>query len=180
MKTKKIFYTVCTTTLAIILTGLTQAHAGTAPEAVQPQGSEFSGGYVGFKLGENRSNASGVAPRARHDTTFPGLVAGYAFDAGPLVLGAEAFTDFHHGSATGKDGGLDAKVGVPVGKLMPYARLGFTGSWPDTRLHGGLGVEYKLSSQFGLAGEWTADTSRSSGTKRRNDSFSVVLNYHFQ
>jgi outer membrane immunogenic protein len=134
MKTKKIFYTVCTTTLAIILTGLTQAHAGTAPEAVQPQGSEFSGGYVGFKLGENRSNASGVAPRARHDTTFPGLVAGYAFDAGPLVLGAEVFTDFHHGSATGKDGGLDAKVGVPVGKLMPYARLGFTGSWPDTRL----------------------------------------------
>jgi outer membrane immunogenic protein len=90
------------------------------------------------------------------------------------------FTDFHHGSATGKDGGLDAKVGVPVGKLMPYARLGFTGSWPDTRLHGGLGVEYKLSSQFGLAGEWTADTSRSSGTKRRNDSFTVGLNYHFQ
>jgi outer membrane immunogenic protein len=119
MKTKKIFYTFSTTALTIILTGLTQAHAGTAPEAAQPQGSEFSGGYVGFKLGENRSNASGVAPSATHDTTFPGLVAGYAFDVGPLVLGAEAFTDFHHGSATRKDGGLDAKVGVPVGKLMP-------------------------------------------------------------
>jgi outer membrane immunogenic protein len=177
MKTTKSF---CTAALTIILAGLTLAHAETTPGSPQPQGSQFSGGYIGFKLGENRSNASGVTPSPRHDTTFPGLVAGCAFDAGPIVLGAEAFTDFHHGSATGKDGGLDAKVGVPVGKLMPYARLGFTGSWPDTRLHGGFGVEYKLSRQFGVAGEWTTDTSRVNGTKRRNDSFTVGLNYHFQ
>jgi outer membrane immunogenic protein len=49
MKTKKIFYTFYATTLAIILTGLTQAHAGTAPEVVQSQGSEFSGGYAGAR-----------------------------------------------------------------------------------------------------------------------------------
>jgi outer membrane immunogenic protein len=177
MKTKKSFYTAA---LAIMLVGLAQAHAETTPEAVQPQGSEFSGGYVGFKLGENRSSASGVTSSPTHNTTFPGLTAGYAFDAGPVVLGAEAFADFHHGSTTRKDGGIDAKVGIPVGKLMPYARLGFTGGWPDTRLHGGLGVEYKLSRQFGLAGEWTTDTSHLNGTKCRNDSFTVVLNYHFK
>ncbi|WP_144160041.1 outer membrane protein [Paraburkholderia sp. BCC1885] len=175
MKMKKIY----TAATIIVLATLSQAHAQTAPQNIQPQGSEFSGPYVGFKLGENFSSASGHIARPEHSTTFPGLTAGYGFDVGPLLLGAEAFADLHHGSVTYKDAGIDARIGVPMNHFMPYARVGFTGSWPETRLHVGLGVEYKVLKQVGISGEWTTDTSNTSGTRRKNDSVTVGLNYHF-
>jgi outer membrane immunogenic protein len=143
------------------------------------QASEFAGPYAGFKLGENWSDASGVVNTASHSTTFPGLTAGYGFDVKQFMIGAEVFADFHHGSTTYKDGGVDLKVGIPFNTIMPYARLGVTGSWPNARLHGGLGVEYKFMKQFSVAAEWTADSSSHDGTKRNNDSFTVGLHYYF-
>ncbi len=114
-----------------------------------------------------------------HATTFPGLTAGYGFDVKQFVIGAEVFADFHHGSTTFKDGGVDLKFGMPFNTVMPYARLGMTGTWPNARLHGGLGVEYKFVKQFSVAAEWTADSSRHDGTKRRNDSVTVGVHYYF-
>jgi outer membrane immunogenic protein len=158
-----------------VLAGI--AHAETpVPQSVH---SEFSGPYAGIKLGANLSNASGVVNAGTHGTAFPGLTAGYGFDVGRFVLGGEAFADFHNGSTTRKDGGIDFRAGMPFNKIMPYARIGFTGFWPDTRLHYGLGVEYKLYKNIHLAGEWTTDQSNSDGTKRRNNSFTLGLNYYF-
>jgi outer membrane immunogenic protein len=73
---------------------------------------------------ENWSDASGVVNTASHSTTFPGLTAGYGFDVKQFMIGAEVFADFHHGSTTYKDGGVDLKVGIPFNTVMPYARLG--------------------------------------------------------
>jgi opacity protein-like surface antigen len=141
--------------------------------------SQFAGPYVGFKVGLNNSDASGVVNKASHTTVFPGFMAGYNFDVDRFVLGAEIFADLHHGSSTYKDGGIDAKFGMPFNQIMPYARVGFTSSWPETRLHWGLGVEYKFARHVSVAGEWTTDSSNKDGTKRRNNSFTVGLQYHF-
>jgi outer membrane immunogenic protein len=65
---------------------------------------DFSGPYIGAKVGVNVSSASGSIDKPSHTTFFPGLVAGYGFNVGPVVLDAEVFTDFHHGSTTFKDG----------------------------------------------------------------------------
>jgi outer membrane immunogenic protein len=143
------------------------------------QASEFAGPYAGVKVGENWSDASGVINKPSHATTFPGLTAGYNFDVKQFVVGAEVFADFHHGSSTYKDGGVDLKVGMPFNLVMPYARIGVTGTWPNARLHGGLGVEYKFAKQFSVAGEWTADSCSHDGTKRSNNSITVGVHYHF-
>ncbi|APR36982.1 outer membrane protein [Paraburkholderia sp. SOS3] len=142
--------------------------------------SEFAGPYAGIKVGGNWSDASGVVNKGTHGTAFFGAMAGYGFDVGRFVLGAEAFADFHGGSTTKVDGGLDARIGMPFDRIMPYARIGFTTAWPDTRLHGGLGVEYAIYKNIHINGEWTADRSNSNGTKRTNNSFTVGMTYYFR
>jgi outer membrane immunogenic protein len=142
--------------------------------------SEFAGPYAGIKVGGNWSDASGVVNRDTHGTAFFGAMAGYGFDVGRFVLGAEAFADLHGGSTTKDDGGLDLRFGMPFNKIMPYARIGFTSAWPDTRLHGGLGVEYAIYKNIHISGEWTADRSNSNGTKRTNNSFTVGVTYYFR
>jgi outer membrane immunogenic protein len=154
--------------LVLALTGIAGVHA-----------SEFAGPYAGIKLGENWSDASGNLNVASHGTTFLGLTAGYNFDVQNFVIGAEGFADFHNGSTTYKDAGVDARIGVPINHLMPYARLGFTGTWPNARLHGGLGLEYKFARNLSIAGEWTADTSSRDGTKRSNNSVTIGVHYFF-
>jgi outer membrane immunogenic protein len=154
--------------LVIALTGISCAQA-----------SEFAGPYAGLKIGQNWSDASGVINKGTHSTTFPGLTAGYGFDVSRFVIGPEVFADFHHGSSTYKDGGVDLKFGMPFNLVMPYARLGVTGTWPNARVHGGLGVEYKFMKKASVAAEWTADSSSHDGTKRRNDSLTIGFHYYF-
>ncbi|WP_459718276.1 outer membrane protein [Paraburkholderia sp. 2C] len=150
------------------------------PPATNTAHSEFAGPYLGIKVGGNWSDASGAVNQGTHGTGFFGAMAGYGFDVGRFVLGAEAFGDFHGGSTTKDDGGLDVRIGMPFNKIMPYARIGFTSAWPDTRFHGGLGVEYAIYKNIHISGEWTADQSNSNGTKRTNNSFTVGLTYYFR
>jgi outer membrane immunogenic protein len=142
-------------------------------------GSGFAGPFVGFKVGTNSSNGNGAAYDAWHTTIFPGLTAGYNFDLDGVVLGAEAFADFHNGSSTGKDAGIDAKFGMPFDQFMPYARLGVTARSPSSRAHWGLGVEYKFARHLSTALEWTSDADKKHGTRRTNDSVTIGLQYHF-
>lgn len=167
------------------LAGIAHAEApaqSSDSQSVAPQAahSEFAGPYAGIKVGGNWSDASGVVNRDKHGTAFFGAMAGYGFDVGRFVLGTEAFADLHGGSTTKDDGGLDARIGMPFNKIMPYARIGFTSAWPDTRLHGGLGVEYAIYKNIHINGEWTADRSNSNGTKRTNNSFTVGMTYYFR
>ncbi|MBM7131840.1 porin family protein [Dyella mobilis] len=143
--------------------------------------SPFSGLYVGAKAGANVSDATGRLRQPSHTSFFPGVTVGFGFDAGPIMLGGEAFADFHHGSTTRKDAGFDGKLGVPIdGRYMPYLRIGATSQWPDSRLHYGFGVEYKALRSFGVAAEWTADKSNANGIRRHNNSFTLGVHYYFQ
>ncbi|KND56338.1 hypothetical protein BPUN_0789 [Candidatus Paraburkholderia kirkii] len=143
--------------------------------------SAFAGPYVGAKFGVNWSDITGPNARSTHTPAeFPGLVAGLNYDIVPLVVGIEGFADFHCGSTTRDDGGFDVKFGVPVnGNIMPYARVGFTASWPDTRLHYGGGVEYKFAKNWSVAGEYTGDVSSYQGGHRHNDSVTIGVHYYF-
>ena len=156
-----------------------QTEAPLQTEALLSGANQFAGPYLGFKLGVNNSDASGVINKASHSTVFPGFTAGYNFAVDRFVLGAEVFADLHHGSTTYKDGGIDAKFGMPFNQFMPYARVGVTTDWPSVRLHWGLGVEYKFARHVSAVGEWTTDTSNLNGTKRTNNSFTIGLQYHF-
>ena len=142
--------------------------------------SQFAGPYVGAKFGPNWSDITGPNARSTHSTWFPGIVAGVNYDVDRFVVGFEGFMDFHGGSTTKKDGGIDVKFGMPVdGNIMPYGRVGFTGTWPDTRLHYGAGVEYKFARNWSVAGEYTGDTAHYDGGHRRNDSLTVGVHYYF-
>ncbi|MDE1183269.1 outer membrane beta-barrel protein [Paraburkholderia sp.] len=176
-------YLITASVLALAGVVHVNAHADTAtdaPTTAKIAGADFSGVYVGMKTGRNLSNAAGHVALPRHGSNFVGVTAGYGFDVGPLIVGAEAFMDLHNGSTTGKDGGIDAKVGMPFGRFMPYARIGITGSYPNARLHYGIGTEAHVYRHLNVAAEWTTDTSRTEGTNRRNDSFTIGVKYYFE
>jgi outer membrane immunogenic protein len=172
----------------VALLGATQAHAAADsfdPTLMKLMGvygphSAFAGPYVGAKFGINLSNITGPNARGWHSTWFPGIVAGVNYDVARLVVGVEGFADFHGGSSTRDDGGFDVKIGMPInGNLMPYARVGYTGSWPDNRLHYGAGIEYKFAKNWSVAGEYTGDNSSYDNGHRRNHSVTAGVRYYF-
>ncbi|MFM0323052.1 outer membrane protein [Caballeronia glebae] len=164
----------------------TQAHSeGLDPTLLKLMGvygphSQFAGPFVGAKFGVNWSDITGQNPKSTHTTYFPGIVAGVNYDVERFVVGFEGFMDFHGGSTTYKDGGVDLKLGMPInGNIMPYARVGFTGTWPDTRLHYGGGVEYKFAKNWSVAAEYTRDSASYQNGHRHNDSVTMGVHYYF-
>ncbi|OIO78789.1 MAG: hypothetical protein AUJ88_05180 [Gallionellaceae bacterium CG1_02_56_997] len=160
------------------------------------QASEFAGGFLGLKAGQNRSDKTFVA--AKNATTY-GFEGGYNWDVNSFLLGVDGFADFNqkatHATAIpgtfanyGTDAyGLDAKLGLPLGNWLPYAKLGY-GSMRGTGVslqgsangaHVGLGVEYKFASHWSVAGEYTNMSSSSNGIRVNNDNFTVGLNFYF-
>ncbi len=144
--------------------------------ATAVQASEFKDGYVGGKIGYNRNSPDSTSTS---DEFYPGLEAGFGWDKDELMVGVNAFLDHHTQSITGADFGADLKLGFPYGKYMPYFKLGLTGSDPGTRLHGGLGIEFKFDPQWSVAAEWTTDNESVSSTSKQNNNISVGLNYYF-
>ena len=144
--------------------------------ATAVQASEFKGGYVGGKIGYNTNSPDSTATS---DEFYPSLEAGFGWDKDKLMLGVNAFLDHHTQSITGADFGTDLKLGFPSGKYMPYIKLGLADSDPETRLHGGLGIEFKLTPQWSVAAEWTADSKSVNSVSHKNNNISVGLNYYY-
>lgn len=162
------------------------------------QASEFDGQYIGGKAGLNRSDITGVTTASKKNAETFGFEEGYNWNMDGYLLGGSFFADFNQkanrtaaavysGSITI---GLDLKLGLPNGNLMPYAKAGWdrttgTGAFPASQfkytndLHLGLGVEYKFAPRWSVAGEWTNSASKINGSKLRNDNFTVGLNYYF-
>lgn len=138
--------------------------------------SEFDGGYAGVNISTDRSTMTGAPSKS---VSYLGLAAGYNWDFSGVVLGANGFLDYHRRAYTGRDYGFDGKVGYAMGSWMPYAKLGLVGSKPGTRVHGGLGVEYKITNSLAVTGEWTADRKSKEGIKYKNNDFGIGLNYYF-
>ena len=162
------------------------------------QASEFDGLYIGGKAGLNSSDIVGATTASKENATTYGFEEGYNWDMGGYLLGGSFFVDMNQktgrttaavysGSTTF---GLDLKLGLPSGSWMPYAKMGWDrtsgmGVFPASQfkytnnLHLGLGVEYKLAPNWGLAGEWTKSESKIAGSKLRNDNFTIGVNYYF-
>ncbi|MDX8399678.1 MAG: OmpA family protein [Gallionellaceae bacterium] len=160
------------------------------------QASEFNGGFVGGRLGSNHSDISGVAPAGGKNTTAYGLDAGYNWDKQGYLLGLDGFLDFNgksnHAARPsinyGSDAyGLDMKLGIPSGRWMPYGRLGYSytkgtvdaSAISGSDLHGGMGIEYKYTSTWGVSAEWMRSAAKTNGSKLSNDNFTFGLRYYF-
>jgi OOP family OmpA-OmpF porin len=172
------------------------------------QAGEFSGGWLGAKVGSNRSDIAGAAtaaiPTANSKTANTyGIEGGYNWDmSSNFLLGVDGFADFNQKSthtATTATGalnygsdvyGMDVKLGLPSGNWLPYAKLGYgssrltggvaTGSGSGAHL--GLGVEYKFAPQWSVAGEYTtiSDKFNNNTQKLRNKNLTIGLNYYFE
>jgi len=166
------------------------------------QASEFSGGWIGAKVGSNSSDIAGSATaalptvNAKRANTY-GFEAGYNWDMNGFLLGVDGFADFNQKSTHtaapagtvnyGSDVyGLDVKLGLPSGSWLPYAKLGYgsvratgaaTGSANGTHL--GLGVEYKFAPHWSVAGEYTTISGKNGGQKLNNNNLTVGVNYYF-
>ncbi len=142
------------------------------------QASEFKGAYIGADVGYNTNSRSNSVVAAQNKG-YLGAQAGYNWDLNNWVVGAVASYDAHNKSVTSNDANLDAKLGYAMGNLMPYAKLGAAFTTPNTRVHGGLGLEYKFAPQWSAFGEWTADASTYQNNKYKNSNIALGINYYF-
>jgi outer membrane immunogenic protein len=140
------------------------------------QASEFGGVFFGGKIGYN--NTSGPATESTSNRIYPGVEAGWGWDMGKVLLGVDGFVDWHTKSATYRDYGADVKLGFPMNKFMPYAKLGVIGSWPGNRVHDGLGIEYKFARQWSVVGEYTGDSKTVDGQAYKNNNISIGVTYY--
>lgn len=145
------------------------------------QASEFKGAYIGANVGMNHSKLGAVSAPNKF---YPGVQAGYNWDVtSNVLLGVEGFVDGHNKGVTNTDSGIDAKLGYTMGKFMPYARLGAAATSPGTRVHGGLGLEYKFAPSWSVFGEMTADRKKANvaavDTTARNTNYALGVNYYF-
>lgn len=158
------------------------------------QAGEFSGSWVGAKLGSNRADVTGTPTVSAKSATTYGLEGGHNWEVNKFLLGVDGFFDWNgkadHSTPVVNYGsevyGLDAKLGLPNGKWLPYAKLGYAHARANGGLvgngngaHYGLGVEYKVTSQWSLAGEYTAHSAKTGTNKQNNDNFTVGVNYYF-
>lgn len=175
--------------IAIALT-VALAAMGTA------QASDFSGAWLGAKVGVNNTHANAVD--TQNATTY-GIEGGYNWDLGPYTLGALLFADnnastshnagkFSYGS---KSYGLDSKLGMPIGNWLPYGKVGYVKTTANGALatafngsyhsfNAGLGVEYKFAPHLSAAVEYMATNAKNNpGNKLVNNNLTVGLNYYF-
>jgi opacity protein-like surface antigen len=167
-------------------------------------GEYINGMYLGAKLGVNSSSAEGkiIAP-SKNSVAYVlqggYLQGGYIFKSETLVLAMGGYWDGNpsdqHGSPKGvrygsRTFGVDAKVGLPLGKWMPYAKLGYgysTGTKElaavaENSLNAAFGMEYKFATQWSMLGEYKVDGfgSKSNGTSIKNTTVTFGFNYYFE
>ena len=141
-----------------------------APAPVMRRGTDWSGFYVGGQLGYGEVTSPAFSGL---DDDFTGATygvhAGYMYDLGALVLGAEV--DYDLTSMEIEEDGdslevddilrLKARVGYDAGAFLPYitggvVRANLSGGETDLEMDGdfyGLGVAYKFSDSILVGGE---------------------------
>jgi outer membrane immunogenic protein len=136
-----------------------------APIATRPDG-DWAGGYVGAQLGygDVDSNGSGLDG----DGAIGGVHAGYRFDYGQFVAGAELDYDVSNIDIGPADDTLDSVArlkliaGADLGRTFLYGTAGAAYaeatvggvSLSDNGVFAGLGADYAISDQWSLGGEY--------------------------
>ncbi|MCR4303189.1 MAG: OmpA family protein [Gallionella sp.] len=169
------------------------------------QAGLFGGPYLGAKLGANNSSATdatGVVIAPSERTTayiLQGgyLQGGYNLDMNAVVIGVGAYGDWNAyekhvgGLAYGtRSYGFDAKLGVPVGSWLPYAKLGRGNNYATDDLspvsqrgrNTAYGFEYKLAPNWSAVAEYKTYkfSSRDGSITIKNNTVTLGLNYYFE
>ena len=155
--------------------------------------SRFDGGWVGGRIGVNRSNLNGLEVR---DAISYAIEEGTTWKVGVLQLGLYGSLEFNN-TASGPINysssifSVGTKLGIPAGKWQPYFKLGMARTNGNdaanligaSHVYRALGIEYKLADNLSIAGEY----ARSNGdtvidgieNKLRNKNITISLNYYF-
>ena len=155
--------------------------------------SRFDGGWVGGKVGFNRSNLDNF--KARSALTY-GIEEGYTWKLAMLQLGL--FSSFEiNNTASGPTNYsssaivLGVKLGLPMGKWLPYGKLALArtnGSDAAEEIgashaYRALGLEYKLDDNWSIAAEYASSTGDTKieeiNNKLKNRNLTIGLNYYF-
>lgn len=179
-KMKKTFNIAKTTMLAVPLAlasgmalagGLSEPIAAPAPAPVIApapvmRGSDWTGFYAGGQIGFGRLDSSSILDDDDPTGALYGVHAGYMYDLGTLVLGAELDID---GTSIESDipavevdsvARLKARLGYDAGQYMPYITAGGARVMTSGALDGetdgtfaGLGLAYKFNDSIMFGGE---------------------------
>jgi outer membrane immunogenic protein len=131
-------------------------------------GGDWSGAYVGAQVGygDLKSNGAGLDG----DGAIGGVHAGYRYDFGQFVAGAELDYDTANVDLGAGVGELDnvarlkLKGGYDLGRTLVYGTIGAAyaeasvggTTLKDNGYFGGIGVDYAISDQFSVGGEYLA------------------------
>lgn len=140
-----------------------------APVVTQPpvmQVSDWTGFYAGAQLGYGQIDADDTVDPDDADGALYGVHAGYMYDLGSVVLGAELDYDATNIEFDTPDSELESvaraklRVGYDAGDWLPYVTLGAaratTNGDLDDETDGdfaGLGVAYRVSDNVLVGGE---------------------------
>lgn len=152
--------------------GLAQPVETVAPTPVAPapapmmRGSDWTGFYVGGQLGYGRIDPSVDTDPSEPDGALYGVHAGYMYDLGSIVLGAEVDYDATNIELDTPASELESvvraklRVGYDAGNFLPYLTAGAaratTTDGLDAETDGefyGLGVAYKFGGSLIVGGE---------------------------
>lgn len=126
-----------------------------APVAV----SDWTGFYAGLQFGQGE--VSTAASEATLDFDAYGLHAGYLYDFGQFVAGAEIdYNELDAGFETTADMlRLRGRLGYDLGRFLPYATLGAarmsSGDVAETGVTYGLGADFKVTERISLGAEYS-------------------------
>ncbi|MFZ5523903.1 MAG: VCBS domain-containing protein, partial [Pseudomonadota bacterium] len=155
--------------------------------------SRFNGGWIGGKLGVNRSNLNGLEVR---DAISYGIEEGSTWQVGVLQMGIYGALEFNNTASGPINYGstviaVGAKLGIPAGKWQPYGKLGMArtnGSEAAktigaSHVYRALGLEYKIADNWSIATEYSSSSGdtiiQGVENKLRNKNIAIGLNFYF-
>lgn len=127
-------------------------------------GTDWTGFYAGLQYGQGNAELSD----SLGDSDFDGygVHAGYLFDFGQVLAGAEL--DYNKADLDELDEDADlwrlrGRVGYDMGRFQPYATLGAAhistddeaGDISETGITYGLGAEYLVTEKFSVGAEYS-------------------------
>jgi outer membrane immunogenic protein len=132
--------------------------------APAPISADWTGFYVGAQLGYGQLKSDAIVEEPK-DLLY-GVHAGYLYDLGNIVLGAELDYDMTNIGFAAPPVDLDSvarfklRAGYDAGAFQPYITAGVAQATVSGALDGtsdgqfaGLGVDYQLSNNFRIGGE---------------------------
>ena len=161
--------------------------------APAPISADWTGFYAGAQLGYGQLKTDAIAEKPQ-DLLY-GVHAGYLYDLGNIVVGAELDYDMTNiGFATpavdlDSVARLKLRAGYDAGRFQPYLTAGVAQATLSGALDGttdgqfaGLGLDYQLSESFRVGGEVLAhqfDDAVNSGIDIKATTLTLRASYNF-